>query len=48
VIVTHKLYEIMAVADRVCVMRSGKMVESVAVTQTSETDLARRMVGRDV
>lgn len=48
VIVTHKLYEIMAMADRVCVMRSGKMVESVAVNETSESDLARRMVGRDV
>lgn len=48
VIVTHKLYEIMAVADRVCVMRSGKMVESIAISATSETDLARRMVGRDV
>ncbi|WP_229655808.1 ABC transporter ATP-binding protein [[Pantoea] beijingensis] len=48
VIVTHKLYEIMAIADRVSVMRSGKMVDTVAVTETSETDLARRMVGRDV
>ncbi|WP_240116252.1 ABC transporter ATP-binding protein [Erwinia endophytica] len=48
VIVTHKLYEIMAVADRVSVMRGGRMIETVAVDETSETDLARRMVGRDV
>jgi len=48
IIVTHKLYEIMAIADRVSVMRAGKMVETVAVSATSETDLARRMVGRDV
>jgi len=48
VIVTHKLYEIMAIANSVSVMRSGCMVESVAVGDTSETDLARRMVGRDV
>ena len=48
VIVTHKLYEIMAIARRVSVMRAGKMVETVAVSDTSETDLARRMVGRDV
>ncbi|QKJ85329.1 Putative deoxyribose-specific ABC transporter ATP-binding protein [Paramixta manurensis] len=48
VIVTHKLYEIMAIADRVSVMRAGKMVDTVAVSDTSETDLARRMVGRDV
>lgn len=48
IIVTHKLYEIMAVADRVSVMRGGKMIDTVAVADTSETDLARRMVGRDV
>ncbi|MDW8845339.1 ABC transporter ATP-binding protein [Erwinia sp. MMLR14_017] len=48
IIVTHKLYEIMAVADRVSVMRGGKMIDTVAVSETSETDLARRMVGRDV
>lgn len=48
VIVTHKLHEIMAVADRVSVMRAGRLVDSVAVSDTSERDLARRMVGRDV
>jgi ABC-type uncharacterized transport system ATPase subunit len=48
VIVTHKLHEIMAVADRVSVMRSGRMVETLAVADTSERDLARRMVGRDL
>lgn len=47
-IVTHKLHEIMAVADRVSVMRAGRLVETVAVSETSERDLARRMVGRDV
>ena len=48
VIVTHKLHEIMAVADRVSVMRAGRMIGTVAVAETSELDLARRMVGRDV
>lgn len=48
VIVTHKLYEIMAIANRVSVMRGGRLVETVAVSDTSERDLARRMVGRDV
>ena len=48
VIVTHKLHEIMALADRVTVMRGGRTVGTVAVAQTSEADLARRMVGRDV
>ena len=48
VIVTHKLHEIMAVADRVSVMRSGRMIDTLDVAHTSEMDLARRMVGRDV
>ena len=48
VIVTHKLREIMAVADRVSVMRAGRLIATVAVPETSELDLARRMVGRDV
>lgn len=48
VIVTHKLYEIMAIAHHVSVMRGGKMVDSVDIAETSERDLARRMVGRDV
>lgn len=48
VIVTHKLHEIMAVADRVSVMRAGRLVDTVDVCDTSERDLARRMVGRDV
>jgi general nucleoside transport system ATP-binding protein len=48
VIVTHKLHEIMAVADRVSVMRAGRLIDTVDVGDTSERDLARRMVGRDV
>jgi simple sugar transport system ATP-binding protein len=48
VIVTHKLHEIMAVADRVSVMRAGRLVDTLDVADTSERDLARRMVGRDV
>lgn len=48
VIVTHKLHEIMAVADRVSVMRAGRLLDTLAVGETSERDLARRMVGRDV
>jgi len=48
VIVTHKLREITAIADRVSVMRGGRMIETLEVADTSERDLAQRMVGRDV
>jgi general nucleoside transport system ATP-binding protein len=48
VIVTHKLQEILELADRVTVMRDGKVVGTVLTQHTSEQELARLMVGRDV
>ncbi len=48
VIVTHKLKEIMAVTDRVSVMRRGEMVGTVHTKETSPADLAEMMVGRRV
>jgi ABC-type uncharacterized transport system ATPase subunit len=48
VIVTHKLREVMEVSSRVTVMRGGRVVASLATQATSETELARLMVGRDV
>jgi simple sugar transport system ATP-binding protein len=48
VIVTHKLHEIMELADRVTVMRDGRVVGCVATHETSGAELARMMVGRDV
>jgi general nucleoside transport system ATP-binding protein len=48
VIVTHKLQEIMELADRVTVMRDGRVVGSVKTSETSGAELARLMVGRDV
>ncbi len=48
VIVTHKLQEILELADRVTVMRDGKVVGSIVTHQTTEAELARMMVGRDV
>ena len=47
-IVTHKLHEIMELADRVTVMRDGRVVGSVLTSQTNSNELARMMVGRDV
>lgn len=48
VLITHKLPEVMAVADRVTVMRRGEVVGTVPVKGTSIPALAKMMVGRDV
>jgi general nucleoside transport system ATP-binding protein len=48
IFITHKLIEVMSVADRVSVMRAGKMVGTKKVSETSIPDLARMMVGREV
>ena len=46
--ITHKLNEIMAVADRVSVLRRGKYIGTVDVPSTTKEELSRMMVGRDV
>lgn len=48
VIITHKLYEVMAIADRVGVMRSGKLVGVEHTKDVNERILASMMVGREV
>jgi ABC-type uncharacterized transport system ATPase subunit len=48
ILITHKLREVMAVADRVVVLRSGKMVGTTAPRDTDEAGLAQMMVGRTV
>jgi general nucleoside transport system ATP-binding protein len=48
VIITHKLDEVMAFADRIIVMRAGRLVGETAPSQTDEAGLAKMMVGRDV
>jgi simple sugar transport system ATP-binding protein len=48
VFITHKLKEIKAAADRCTVLRRGKSVGSVIVSQTSEDELVEKMVGRVV
>jgi ABC-type uncharacterized transport system ATPase subunit len=48
VLITHKLKEIMAVTDRVSVMRRGEMVATVETAATSPAHLAELMVGRRV
>ena len=48
IIITHKLYEVMAISDRVGVMRKGKLVGVKNTCDTDERDLASMMVGRPV
>jgi simple sugar transport system ATP-binding protein len=48
VLITHKLREIMAVTDRVSVMRRGEMVATLDTPATSPAELAELMVGRRV
>jgi len=47
ILTTHKMREVMAVADRISVMRKGKMVATVDKAGTSEHEIARLMVGKD-
>ena len=48
ILITHKLKEIMAVTDRVSVMRRGEMVATLETSKTSPEELAELMVGRRV
>ena len=46
--ITHKLNEIMAVADRCTVLRKGKYVGTVDIKDTNKEELSKMMVGRNV
>ena len=48
ILITHKLQEIMAVTDRVTVMRDGAVVGDLETAETSKEELAELMVGRKV
>ncbi len=48
ILITHKLDEIKAVADRCTIIRRGKFIDVVDVKSTSEEDMASLMVGRHV
>jgi len=48
IFISHKLDEVMAVSDRVTVLRGGKTVGTVDTASTTARDLARLMVGREV
>ncbi|MDY3785158.1 MAG: ATP-binding cassette domain-containing protein, partial [Eubacteriales bacterium] len=46
--ITHKLNEIMEVADRCTVLRKGKYIGTVDIADTTKEELSKMMVGRDV
>ena len=48
IIITHKLYEVMAISDRVGVMRAGKLVGVHNTCDVNERSLASMMVGREM
>jgi simple sugar transport system ATP-binding protein len=48
VFISHKLYEVLEIADRITVIRRGRVVGQRLPSETNEDDLAELMVGREV
>jgi simple sugar transport system ATP-binding protein len=48
IFISHKLYEVLEIADRITVIRRGRVVGERSPAETSEEDLAELMVGREV
>jgi general nucleoside transport system ATP-binding protein len=48
IFISHKLNEVLEIADRITVLRRGKLVETLPAEGATEAGLARLMVGRDV
>lgn len=48
IIISHKLSEIMEISDRITVLRDGKVTGTVVANETSEEELSKMMVGREL
>jgi simple sugar transport system ATP-binding protein len=48
IFISHKLNEVLDIADRITVLRRGKVVDSIPREGATEQSLARMMVGREV
>ncbi len=48
IIITHKLNEVMAISDRVTILRKGESIDTVNTDGTNEKELTELMVGRPV
>jgi ABC-type uncharacterized transport system ATPase subunit len=48
IFITHKLKEVMAVADRIVVMRNGMVAGDIRANETNQLELSRLMIGKDI
>ncbi len=48
IFISHKLHEVLAISDRITVLRGGRLVASVPNANVTRSELARLMVGREV
>lgn len=48
ILTTHKMKEVMSVADRISVMRKGRMIHTIDKRDTNDKELAKLMVGKEV
>lgn len=48
IFITHKLKEVMCAADRATIMRKGKVVDTVKISETSMGELAGKMIGKKI
>lgn len=48
IIITHRMSEIMAISDRVTILRDGKKVAQLVTTETKPDELSRYMIGREL
>lgn len=48
IFITHKLKEVMSVADRIIVMRAGRVYGDIKRAETNELELSKLMIGRDL
>lgn len=48
ILITHKLNEVMAVSDRVTILRKGRYIDTVETSKTNENELTEMMVGKKI
>lgn len=48
IIITHKMHEVLAISDRVAILRRGEHIATVNTSETNESELTEMMVGKKV